>query len=252
MKNLMSYIIPILILFFIANLAIIIGGLEVWFDWNFIGIGAFFVGLAKFIFLIVITKGLLIITKLDDHPLVLAGLVFSIFIVFSNLYYANYNYALYQKLKIGGAVEVKASELHLKKDLYKTPYIKILNTELGKIKPFKEYKKPDYNAIYVEYCYAEILNTKKTTLIINQCSHEGKTNKIGINEQKEKNEIVVLKLPEKHNKLQFLNTQQFFVAPTSFEIFYKQQEKSFFKFITIVNGIALVFSLIFIVFKKYI
>jgi len=247
----MKYILPILILFFIVNLAILIGGLEVWLGWNLNGFMALISFIAKFVLLVAITKGLLTITNLDDHPLVLSGLLFCGFILISNSYYENFNFALYQKLTIGGAVEVKASELHLKKNLYKTPYIKITNTGLGKIKTYKHWYKAETTG-YTEYCYAEILNTQKPTLIINRCYLENNNDEIGINEQKGKNEIVVLKLLKKYNKLEFLNTQQFFTAPKTFEAFYKQREKSFFRFIKIVNGIAMFFSLLFIIFKKYI
>ena len=251
MKKLMSYIIPIIILFFIANLAIILGGLEIWLDWNFIGIVAFIIAIAKFVFLVAITKGLLTITNLDDHPLVFTVPVFGIFVVLSTSYFEGYSYALHQKNKIGGAFAVKASELHLKKDLIKTPYVKIINSGLGEIKTFKEYLRPELTN-YVEYCYAEILNTKKPTFIINLCRDEENKDEISINSQKGEKEIVALKLPKKYNKLQLLNTQQFFVAPKSFEAYYLAQEKIFFRFVKIANGIALAFSFIFIIFKKYI
>lgn len=251
MKQLMSYIIPIIILFFIANLAILIGGLEVWFGWNFIGVVALFMGIAKFIFLVAVTAGLLHITNFDDHPLVLTGLVFSIFVVFSNSYYENFQLALYQKMMYGEAVKINASELHLHNKLYKTPYIKIRNSGLGEIKTYKEHLRPELTT-YVEYCYADILNTQKPTLIINQCRHEGLKDIINSKDQKAKEEIVALALPKKYNKLQFINTQQFFVAPKTFEAYYVKQEKAFFRFLIIVNGVALAFSLIFIIFKKHI
>ena len=250
-KQIKEYIIPILILFFIANLSILIGGLEIWFGWNFIAIIALFIATAKFVFIVAITAGLLEISNLNDHPLVLTGLVFSAIVVFSNSYYENYQFALYQKVKYGGAVTINASELHLHNKLYKTPYIKISNSGLSEIKTFKEYLRPELTT-YNEYCYADIINTQEPTLIINQCRHESLKDIISIQDQKANNEIIALALPKKYNKLHFINTQQFFVAPKTFEDFYLKQEKAFFRFVKIINSIGVAFSLIFIVFKKYI
>ena len=244
----MGYIKPVIIFFFIVNLSIFIGGLEVWFGWNFTGIIAFFIAIAKFIFLVVITKGLLVVSKLDDHPLVLTGLVFSVFVVFSNSYYEKYQFALYQKITHGEAARINASKLHLHKDLYKTPYVEILNSDLSEIKTFKEHLRPELTS-YIEYCYVSILNTQEPCVIINQCQDEGLKDIISIEALKAKKEIVALLLPKKYNKLQFINTLQFSVAPKTFESYYLKQEKDFFRFLKIIYSIAVAFSLIFIIFK---
>ena len=246
----MSYVLPILILFFIANLSIFINGIDVWFGWNFTGIGVFFVILAKFVFIVAITVGLLAITHLEEHPLVLAGLVFSIFAI-ANSSYQNYLFAWNQNSKHGEAVKIKASELHLHPNLYETPYVKIVNSGLGKIKTFKKKLKPDY-INYVEYDYAELLNTEKPAIIINRSYKDDYPDVISMIDQKEKNEIVAIALPKRYDNLRFLNTMQFSLAPKTFEAFYLEQKKAFFRFVRIVNSIGVAFSMFFIIFKKYI
>jgi hypothetical protein len=224
------------------------GGIEVWLGWDFIGIVSFIIAFVKVILLLFISAILLGITNRDEHPLVLLGVVFGIIIMFLNSYYTNYQLALYQKIKYGEVVQINASELHQIKNLYRTPYVKILNSGLGEIKTFKEHLRPDL-INYIEYCYADILNTQKPTVIINSCHDESDKDIISIKDQVEKNEIVAIQLPKKHNKLQLLNTQQFFVAHKTFEAYYQEQEAEFFGFIKIINGIALVLSLVFVLFK---
>jgi len=247
-KQLMSYITPIILLFIILNLPIFMGGIEVWFGWNFIGIINFVIAFIKVILFLVISKALLEITGQNDHPLVLAGIVLGIIVMFLNSYYTNYQLAFYQKITYGKAFEIDASELHLKKDLHKTPYVKIRNTNLDKIKFYKKYLRPDL-INYITYCYADILNTKKSTVIINQCSDENRRDFISIKEQYGKSEITVLKLPKKHDKLQLINSQQFFTAPKTFEAYYQSRETKFISFIKVTNGIGILFSFIFLYFK---
>jgi len=243
-----SYIIPIILLFVVLNVPIIMGGIEVWFGWDFSGIVSFIIGFIKVILFLFISKALLGITRLDEHPLVLSGVVLGIIIMFLNSYYSNYQLAFYQKMKYGKAFEIEASELHLKEDLYKTPYVKITNSGIGEIKTFKEHLRPDL-INYIEYCYTTILNTKNPTVFINSCHDESNQDIINIGDQTGKNEIIVLQLPRKHNKLKFLNTQQFFVAPKTFEAYYQNQESKFFGFIKIINGIGVLFSIIFLYLK---
>jgi hypothetical protein len=243
-----KYIIPIILLFVVLNIPIIMGGIEVWFGWNFSGIVSFILGFIKVILFLFISKALLGITKLDEHPLVLSGVILGVIIMFLNSYYSNYQLALYQKIKYGKAFEIKASELHLKNDLYKTPYIKIINSGIGEVKTFKEQIRPDL-INYIEYRYASILNTQNPTVFINSYHDEKDEDLISITDQTGKDEIIALQLPKKHNKLQFINTQQFFVAPKTFEVYYQNQESKFFSFIIIINGIGVLFSFIFLYLK---
>jgi len=243
-----NYIYPIVLLFIVLNLPIIMGGVEIWFGWDFSGIVSFIIGFVKVILFLFISKTLLGITRLDEHPLVLSGVVLGIIIMFLNSYYSNYQLAFYQKITYGKAFEIKASELHLKKDLYKTPYVKIINSGIGEIKTFKEHIRPDL-INYIEYCYSPILNTKNPTVFINSCHDEKNQDIISMADQKGQKEITVLQLPKKHKKMQFINAQQFFVAPKTFEAYYQDQEFEFFNFIVTINGIGVLFSIIFLYLK---
>ena len=246
----MSYIKPILILFFIVNLSIILGGLEGWLGWNFIGILAFVIAFAKFVFLVAVTKGVLLIAGIDNNPLVLTGLIFSVFVVMGNSYYENFQYAFHQKMTIGGALEIKASELHFKNDLFKTPYVKIGNSGLSEVQYFeKNSGKTPPHENNIKYNYARILNTKEPTFIINYYHNEDRLDIKTITKQLSKNEITARVLPKK-TYFSALEGLQLFVTKKTFDEYYQKCFVTFINFIAIVNGVALVFSLLF-VFVKY-
>jgi len=243
-----SFITPVSLLFVTINIPVIMGGLEVWFDWNFVGIVSFIIGFLKVILFLALIKVLIFITNQNEHPLVLAGLVLGVIVMFLNSYYADYQYALYQKLKYGKAVEVKASDLHLKSDLYRTPYVKITNSGLGT----KQYFKVDVSLNMFEnnihYCYAPILNTQESIIIINQCGDEKDKTINSLQFLAGKSEIIAELLPKKSRFTKF-KALQFYATQKTFENYYKKKIKSFWYFIYAINAIGVLLLFVFIYIK---
>ena len=242
------YLIPISLLFIAINAPIILGAFELWFNWNFTGIISFIVAFLKVLLFLAFIKTIMAVAKQDNHPLVLAGVILGVIIMFLNSYYANYQYALYQKIMYGKAVEVKASDLYLKKDLYKTPYVKITNSGIGTKKFFEINISLNMFENNIRYCYASILNTKEPTVVLNQCGDEKDRTIISLQSLANKSEIVVEMLPKKSRFKKF-NGGQFYVTQKSFEDYYKKKRHSFLNFVYIINAIGVFFSLVFFIYQ---
>ncbi len=237
-----SNIIPIILVFFIVNLAILFGGLESWFGFDLSHISAFIVIFIKLFLFLFVLKLILNFFNLDEHPLLIVGIVFSILVFFSNTYFQKYQNASYQKQTIGNILEIKASELHLKETLHKTPYLKITNSGIGEIKTFKKCINSKCNeavGVYENFCYASILNTIDSVFIVEECDNNLLQN------LSEKTEFSV-ELLLKKSYFSNLKGLQFHIIQKRFSEYYNIQYNYFLNFIKIINGIVLLFVLIYL------
>ncbi len=238
-------IIQIILLFIFINFAILLGGLEGWLGWNLGQLTSFLLVFGKVFVFLGLGAVTMAVARLEEAPLLLAGLVFGILIIFGNSYYGNFQKAFYQKQNIGGALEIKASELGQSKDLYQTPYLKITQSELGKLKTFKRnVGKPDMPNV-INYCYAEILNTKQPAVIVDHCSNKKKEDLLSLNNLQNQKEIIVELLP-KRVRYPEIKGLQFTTTQKTFADYYQKQLSKFWDFIKIINTIGLFFILIWI------
>ena len=129
------------------------------------------------------------------------------------------------------------------KNLSQTPYLKITQSGLGELKTFKRnVGKPDMPNV-INYCYAEILNTTESAVVVNYCSSEKKKDLLTLNNLQNQEEIIVELLPRRVHYseikgLQFTTTQK------TFADYYPKQLHKFWGFIKIINIIGLIFTLI--------
>jgi hypothetical protein len=231
-------------LFFIfINLAILLGGLEGWFGWEFGSFIGFVLAFGKVFAFLGMMSLVMTFFKIDSSPLLLVGMVFGILIIFSNGFYADYQKAFYQKRVVGGAFEIRASELHLRKNLFKTPYLKIINSGIGEITIFeKSVGKPEFYNI-IKYCRADILNVIEPATIFEYCMTEKEKSESTIASMKGQEEIIAELLPKKAYFTEVKGLQFFSTEPT-FEKYYQKQLKEFLNFIKIVNGIGIIFVVV--------
>lgn len=242
-------ILQIILLFIFINLAILLGGLEGWFGWELAPLISFVLVFGKAFLLLSLGKLIMIIFKVAEAPLLIAGLVFGILIIFGNSYYGDFQKAFYQKQNIGGALEIKASELGQVKNLHRTPYLKIVSSGLGEIKTFqRNVGKPDMPNV-INYCYGEILNTKEPAFVVDYCLRKNRQNKLTLEEMKNEQELVAEMLSRKAY-FHELKGLQFSLTQKTFGDYYQKQFRYFLNFIKIVNGIGLIFVLIFLAFKR--
>jgi len=238
-------ILQIVLLFIFINFAILLGGLEGWLGWNLGHLTSFLWAFGKVFVFLGLGAVIMKIARLEEASLLLAGLIFGILIIFGNNYYGNFQKAFYQKQNIGGALEIKASDLGKAKDFYRTPYLKITQSGLGELKTFKRnVGKPDMPNV-INYCYAEILNTKQSAVVIDYCSNEKKKSLLTLNSLQRQEEIIVELLPRRVyyseiKGLQFTTTQK------TFTDYYQKQLYKFWGFVKIINLIGLVFTAIYL------
>ncbi len=238
-------ILQISLFFTLINLAVLLGGLEGWFGWELEPVISFALAFGKVFAFLGVSRLAMAVLKTDSDPLLLAGTIFGILIIFGNGYYADFQKALYQKQTIGSAFEVRASELHLKKNLHKTPYLKITNSGIGEITAFEKKvgKLEFYNIL--KYCRANILNTAEPATILEDCMTEQKRAESAMVSMKGQEEIIVELLP-KRVYFSRIKGLQFFPTEPTFEEYYQKQLKEFLNFIKIINGIGLAFVLLYL------
>ncbi len=247
----LQVIIQIILFFIFINFAILLGGLEGWFGWSLGPVISFLWIFAKvFIFL---GLGAIIMEVADatENPLLVAGMVFGVLIIFGNVYYGDFQKAFYQKQNIGKVLEVEASKLGELKNIDRTPYIKITSSGLGKTKTFQ--RKVGKTDIYneVNYCYAEILNTRKPAFVVDSCLGQ-KKNLLTLSDLQNQKEIIVEALPKRvyYSELKGL---QFAPTQKTFTDYYQKQLSEFWGFVKIANIIGIVFVLLWLVWwvKEY-
>jgi hypothetical protein len=244
----LQIILQIILLFIFINVAVLLGGLEGWLGWGLNPLLGFGLVLVKVFLLLFLVKLLMTVLKISESFLLMGGLVLSILIIFGNSYYSDFQKAFYQKQAIGGVLEIKASELYLQKEIFKTPYLKIVDSGIGEIKILeKNLGKPDMPNV-INYCYGEILNTAEPAVIVDYCLQKNRNNKVILESLQNKKEIVAQVLPRRAYFPE-LKAQQFTLTQKTFDDYYQKQRRDFLFFIGIVNGFGLVLSLIFLSFK---
>jgi hypothetical protein len=251
MQIILKIILRIGLFFFLINLAVLLGGLEGWFGWEFGAVVSFALAFGKVFTFLGVSMLVMVVLKTDSDPLLLSGIIFCILIIFGNEYYADFQKAFYQKQFVGRAFEVRASELHLKKNLYKTPYLKITNSGIGEITAFeKRVGKPEFYNI-IKYCRANILNTVEPATILEDCMTEKKRAESAMVSMKGQEEIIVELLPKRvyFSKIKGL---QFSPTEPTFEKYYQKQLKDFLNFIKIINEVGIGFVIVlFLVWLKF-
>jgi hypothetical protein len=243
--NQTKIMIPILLIFLIVNFAIFLGGLENWLGMDLSFWGAVLLVAVKLIIFLGLLKIILSFLDLDEHPLLIAGIVLSVLVVFSNTYFQKYQKAVYQKQTIGTFLEIPASELKSRENLEKTPYLKIINSGIGEIKKFRKCISPKCNeavGIFEDFCYANVLNTEQPVFIVEECRN-------GLLEELSGKSEFFAEILLKKSRYSELNGLQLVPIQKNFSEYCAEKYQDFLTFIKIVNGIILIFVLIFLYFK---
>jgi hypothetical protein len=242
--NQTKIMIPILLIFLIVNFAIFLGGLENWLGTDLSFWGAVLLVAVKLIIFLGLLKIILSFLDLDEHPLLIAGIVLSVLVVFSN-YFQKYQKAVYQKQTIGTFLEIPASELKSRENLEKTPYLKIINSGIEEIKKFKKcisLKCNEAVGIFEDFCYANVLNTEQPVFIVEECRN-------GLLEKLSGKSEFFAEILLKKSRYSKLKGLQLVPIRKSFSEYCAEKYQDFLIFIEIINGIILIFVLIFPYFK---
>jgi len=250
-----KYILPVLVLFLVVNISIVIASFEGWFQFECNKFILFLLFFVKVVVLCGITVLLLVLFNLDEHPLVLAGLIMSIMTVFlSNVHITDFQRAYFQKQTVGGAVEITNTSLIDMNTLRKTPYLHFKESSIGKIASVSLHTGFSNDgsrreSLYTLYCYAQVSHPRQQIYLYEKCD-QGKGKYTGLKELTGKTEVYGELLSRRSPVNPRDNVIQLGVTEKSFEEYYMVMARGLKKMLYIVNGIALLFVGIFWLFAS--
>ncbi len=250
-----KYILPVIILFSVVNISIVIASFEGWFPYDFNKVVLFALFFVKIAVLAGITKLLLALFDLGDHPLVLAGLVMSIIaVLLSGTAITDFQRAYFQKQSIGGAVEISNSSTIEIDKLLKTPYLQVINSGIGAIRTVRIQTGTANNGtsrdpVYTTYCYTRLKNVPREIRLYEKC--DGKNEHAVKLKALAGKAIISGQLLDKRNRVeQKDHIVQLDVAEETFQEYFQAMTNGFKTLLIVVNAIALVFASVFLVLRK--